>query len=657
MIRQLQNGFEIIVNGKTFISHTIDNPSIFIGEKALDIHMVKGDFEIQDQTTYEVPTYNKITSDEIHFNTFKIRINKDSNTTLQFIDLHQPIKIQITAEKEEKIYGLGEHFTRLNMRGHIVKNWVEEHITRKQIYSKIIRRLLKLPPRKWKFEDYKTYFIIPSFISSNNYFCHFNSEGYGTFNFKHHNYHEITFISDLKELVISTSNTLLDTSAKLCKFHGITPLLPDWSYDGMILGVQGGTEVVKKHTQTLIDKGAKINGIWSQDWCGELFTYFGKQVLWSWDVDKELYPNLQTQIKEWDQNNIKFLAYINPYLYEDGDLFKQALQKNYLVLDENKDVFLTQATSFKFGIVDLTNQNAFNWFKDIIKNNYIDIGIKGWMADFGEYLPAKCILSKGSGEDLHNVWPDLWIKLNREVLEETNTIGEILFFNRAGYKDNAKYTTLIWNGDQHVDYTDDFGMASALRAYLSLSLSGIGISHSDVGGYTTVPGIKRSKELYQRWLEMNTFNLILRSHEGNKPWVNAQPYTDKDTINSTVLFTNIHTMLKPYLKHLEKEYHEFGYPTIRPTFFYSDYHSENSYMLGSELYVAPVMKKRVKKAKVHIPDHNFIHLFTGKKYNQGDYIVDAPLGVPPVFYKGDSEFTDLFESITLYISKQKDNTC
>ncbi len=656
MIYKIENGFEVVVDGRTFITHTDKYPAFLIGEKNLDIRMEKGEFEINDQTTYTTPKLIKVDRENIVFESFSITVSKETNTVLQFNNLHTPIKIRMDANKEEKIYGLGEHFTSLNMRGHIVKNWVEEHITRKQIYNKIIRRLFKLPVKKWKFEDYKTYFIIPSFISSDNYFCHCNSEGYGTFNFKNEQFHEVTFVSPLKELVISKSDSLLETSAKLCVFHGITPRLPDWTYDGMILGAQGGTETVDKNTRLLTDKGAKINGIWSQDWCGELFTYFGKQVLWSWEVDKKLYPNLENQIKKWDKDNIKFLTYINPYLYEGGTLFKEAKEYNYLVLDDNKEIFLTQATSFKFGIVDLTNSNAFNWFKDIIKENYINLGIKGWMADFGEYLPTKCILSKGSGEDLHNVWPDLWIKLNREVLEETGTLGDILFFNRAGYKDNTKYTTLIWNGDQHVDYTDDFGMASALRAYLSLSLSGVGISHSDVGGYTTVPGITRSKELYIRWLEMNTFNLIMRSHEGNKPWVNSQPYSDDDTINMTVLFTNIHTMLKPYLKHLEDEYHHKGYPTIRPTFFYHNYHSENTYMLGKDIYVAPVMKKRAKKVNIYIPDHNYIHLFTGKKYNIGDYVLDVPLGTPPVFYKENSEFKDLFQSITVYIKKQKDNT-
>ncbi len=46
---------------------------------------------------------------------------------------------------------------------------------------------------------------------------------------------------------------------------------------------------------------------------------------------------------------------------------------------------------------------------------------------------------------------------------------------------------------------------------------------------------------------MSTFSPVLRSHEGNKPWVNAQFDTSDELIDATVKFSNIHALLKPYL--------------------------------------------------------------------------------------------------------------
>jgi len=645
MINKIENGFELIYKNQVLISHTQDNPGIFIGDKNIDINMNKGEFKIKDKTKYIKADFVEIKGQMIIFESFELEVIESKYLTLKTHNLDHPIRFRLPSNKEEKVYGLGEHFTSLNLRGHKVKNWVEEHITRNQIYSKIIRRLLKLKPRKYGFEKYKTYFIVPSFISTNNYFCHVNSDGYGLFNFKKEDYHEVSFTSKVKEITFGKEDSLEQISSSLCKFHGITPKLPDWVHDGMILGLQGGTKTVNDLALDLVDKGARINGIWSQDFCGELFTYFGKQVMWNWKTDDSLYPELDEHIKKWKEIGINFLGYVNPYLNETQEMFSEALEKDYLVKDTEGNPFLTQATSFKFGIVDLTNDEAYYWFKEVIKTNYIQKSIMGWMADFGEYLPTKCVLKNGNGEDLHNTWPDLWIKLNREALEETNNVSNILFFNRAGYKDNSKYTTLIWNGDQHVDFTDDFGIKSAVRAALSLSFSGIGVSHSDVGGYTTVPGVKRSKELYLRWLELNTFTPVLRSHEGNKPWVNIQPNSDEDTINATVKFSNLHANLKPYIIETENEYLKKGTPMMRPTMFYSDIQSDNTFYFGRDIYVVPVLDKRKKKLIVEVPEDNMIHMFTSKKYNKGIYVIETPIGTPCVLYKEESKYKDLFETI------------
>jgi alpha-glucosidase len=149
---------------------------------------------------------------------------------------------------------------------------------------------------------------------------------------------------------------------------------------------------------------------------------------------------------------------------------------------------------------------------------------------------------------------------------------------------------------------------------------------------------------------MNTFTPVLRSHEGNKPWVNKQFDSDQEIIESMVKFTNIHVLLKPYFQAVEEEYHQFGYPMIRPTFMHFDYISDKSFLLGSDLYVCPVVKKRANRIEVIIPSDNWVHLFTGKKYDRGTYKIDSPLGTPPVFYKDESKYKEVFLNVYNYIN-------
>lgn len=70
---------------------------------------------------------------------------------------------------------------------------------------------------------------------------------------------------------------------------------------------------------------------------------------------------------------------------------------------------------------------------EVIRTNIIELGIGGWMADFGEYLPVDAKLKGGSGEQFHNQWPVLWAKLNREAVQESEKEGEVVFWMRAGH--------------------------------------------------------------------------------------------------------------------------------------------------------------------------------------------------------------------------------
>src|SRR5699024_8696258 len=140
------------------------------------------------------------------------------------------------------------------------------------------------------------------------------------------------------------------------------------------------------------------------------------------------------------------------------------------------------------------------WYKKVIREYLIDLGMSGWMADFGEYLPTDVVLHDGSSAlKRHNEWPKLWAEINREAVAESNQTGDIVFFMRAGYTGIQSNCPLLWAGDQIVNWSIDDGLASVIPAALSAGVSGMGLHHSDIGGYTSLHGNKRSKELLMRW--------------------------------------------------------------------------------------------------------------------------------------------------------------
>ena len=158
----------------------------------------------------------------------------------------------------------------------------------------------------------------------------------------------------------------------------------------------------------------------------------------------------------------------------------------------------------------------------MIKENVLDLGFAGWMADFGEYTPLEARTSMAArwwgedqGEVLHQTISQEWAALNREVVEEAGKLGDILFWMRSGGLQSKFHQVMSWGGDQLVDWSQSDGLPSSIVSALSLATSGMGLTHSDIGGYTGEPriGLVRTKELFLRWAEYSTFTPLMRTHE------------------------------------------------------------------------------------------------------------------------------------------------
>lgn len=559
--------------------------------------------------------------------------------------------VTLPADPDERIYGCGETYSKFNLKGENVRIWVAEHQNTRRISSKIIKQKLfgKRPKKTAAFSKYESYYVQPTFTSSDRYFLHADTDSYSEFDFTGPD--TITLrLQEEPHLIIGEADSFEELSFKLSGVLGRQRELPDWIYDGAVIAVQEGCEAVDETLKKAWAAGAEINGVWCQDWCGCRRTGFGYQVMWNWRWDNELYRDLPEKIKEWKAKGVHFLGYINPFMAIEKDIYKEAAEKGYCVKDREGKDYLVTITTFPAAMIDLTNPEAYDWYKDIIKKNLIGIGLSGWMADFGEYLPTDCVLYSGEdAEKVHNTWPAIWAKLNREAIEECGEEDEIFFFTRAGYTETVKYSPCMWTGDHHVDWSLDDGIPSVIPATLSLAMSGFGITHSDAGGYTTIMQMRRSKELLLRWMEMNVFSSVYRFHEGNQPVNNVQITEDEETLAHLALCSKLHRALKDYLKELVKEAADKGVPVMRPLFYYCDedaaYDEKSEYLLGRDILAAPVLKEGATQRQVYLPEGSWLHLFTGQEYSGGNFNIEAPIGKPPVFLRKEKAeyFRKLFD--------------
>ena len=367
----------------------------------------------------------------------------------------------LEALDREAVFGGGEQYRQTDLRGEHVVNFVSEHIRASTILEKALlpRSLYKEKPHS----AIGTYAPMPVFVTDKGRLFLFDTEADGVSRFLDNGY-TFTFDSCPRKLTLLRGDSYEALALALAERIPNRQYIPDWCREGMILSIQGGTETVLAKTFAMLDAGARISGVWSQDWSGENRTVRGKQVWWNWEADEKLYPDLKDAIRKLNARGVRFLGYINPYLVKDSRLYTYCKDQGWLIKKADGSVYHIKTTTFDAGMLDLTDPAAVQFIKDVlIKENMLDLGMSGWMADFGEYLPVDAVLHDGDPKKLHNLWPVLWAKVNREAVEEYGA-RDILFFMRSGYLGIQTYAPILWNGDQHTDTTWDYGMPCVMPA-------------------------------------------------------------------------------------------------------------------------------------------------------------------------------------------------
>ena len=550
-------------------------------------------------------------------------------------------------------YGCGETYSEFDLAGQTVRVWTAEHQNERRIAAKKEKLAAGTydDQTALPFSEYESYYVQPTFVCSDESFVHVDTSRFAEFDFTVPG--RVTILTEEPPVILcANAGSFAELSAKQADFFGHRRKIPAWVSEGAIIARQRGTESVQDAIDTAKAAGVPLVGIWSQDWCGCRKTAFGYQVMWNWEYDRQLYHDLPEKIRGWKAAGVRFLGYINPFLALEKNLYAEASAKGYCVKNAAGEDYLVTITTFPAAMVDFTNPAAWEWYKNVIKKNMIGIGLSGWMADFGEYLPADCVLFSGqSAEEMHNLWPALWAKLNREAVEESGLSDEIFFFMRAGFTGNIADCCMMWTGDQHVDWSVDDGLPSVIPATLSLGMSGYPMAHSDVGGYTTNECMTRSPELLMRWEEMCAFSPVFRSHEGNQPVRNVHLLDENaqaDALCGEADALRKHlarcaswfAALAPYRKACEEEAVKAGIPVMRPLFYHYDepraYIEKAEYLLGRDILTAPVIRPGAVTREVYLPEDRWVHLWSGKEYGGGVHSVDAPIGRPSVFVRKDA---------------------
>ncbi len=490
----------------------------------------------------------------------------------------------------ELVYGLGERFTAFTKNGQNVEIWNEDGGTNTQI-------------------SYKN---IPFYITNKGYGVLVNHPEKVSFEVGSELVTKVGFSVEGNELDYFVINgpSMKDVLMRYTDLTGKPSLPPTWTF-GLWLSTSFTTNYDEKTVMSFVD------GMLDRDIPLRVFhfdCYWMKEFHWSSFIwDDRVFPDPEGMLKRIKAKGLNICVWINSYIGQESPLFKEGMEKGYLVKRPNGDVWQWDMWQAGMGLVDFTNPAAFKWFQDKLEV-LLDMGVDCFKTDFGERIPTDVVYYDGSDpKKMHNYYTYLYNKCVYELLQRKRGKDDACLFARSATVGGQKFP-VHWGGDCWSDYES---MEESLRGGLSLLMSGFGYWSHDIGGFeaTSTP------DVYKRWCAFGLLSSHSRLHGSSSyrvPWA-----YDEEAVGVVRTFTKLKAKLMPYLYKTAIQASTLGIPTMRSMVleFIEDknvHTLDKQYMLGDNLLVAPIFNDKCI-GEFYLPEGTWTNFFTNEVKSGGKW--------------------------------------
>lgn len=381
-----------------------------------------------------------------------------------------------------------------------------------------------------------------------------------------------------------------------------------------------------------------------------------------WNFDPEFWPDPEAMIRELDELGVRLMVSIWPTVEPDSVNYNELLKKGYLI---RTDRGMRAAMDFQSLTIhlDATNPGARRFIWETAKKNYFDRGVSLFWLDEAEpeYKVYDFDLYRyhmGPNAQIGNIYPACYAQAFFEGMKEAGVENPINLL-RCAWAGSQRYGALVWSGDIHSSFSS---MRNQMAAGLNMGMAGIPWWTTDIGGFHGGdPKDPEFRELLVRWFQYGAFCPVMRLHGNREPELDHPGGTrgggkcptgadneiwsygeQAEAILCGLL--RLRERMKPYIAKLMREAHELGRPVLR-TLFYEfpedaqAWQTEDQYMFGDALLVAPVYRQGERQREVYLPaGASWTDIRSGQVFEGGQVIISpAPIESIPVFCRSGYE--------------------
>ncbi|HVL80470.1 MAG TPA: TIM-barrel domain-containing protein [Actinomycetota bacterium] len=390
----------------------------------------------------------------------------------------------------------------------------------------------------------------------------------------------------------------------LARYHALTGLpgaLPEWAYG---VWTSRCSYLSAAEIETVVDgyerAGCPVDVVHVDAWVsGNVIA----DLACNWTIDRDRFPD--GWARRLAERGIRTSLWHNPYVVEGSDRATELEESGHLVRSPDGSPARTPDKPDRF-LIDLTDDDAIAWWRRQVARLVAEEGVASFKPDFAEEIPLDAVFADGrTGWQLRNEYAVRYQEATHSALREALGTDEVALFCRSGTAGAHRYPC-HWVGDTPSTWT---GLVTALRACLSLSLSGFAFVAHDVGGFWT-PGSFEwvptafaemdhtlfeadvEGELFLRWTQWGALSPLMRFHGTGRrePWAYPAPFGEL-----AVEACRVRARLRPYLERVGAEASRVGTPMMRPMVLAcpgdrSARDAQLQYLLGPDLLVAPLLE-------------------------------------------------------------------
>jgi alpha-D-xyloside xylohydrolase len=574
-----QDGSWSAEESRDAVTYSSEVGSVWVGRDPWRIEVRDAEGTLLTKTQNFRDSYSLITSDPTPFSFLR---------TAE--DLSRRIAATFSLAPDEKLYGCGESFTRLNKRGQKIPIWTSD--------AHGVQTLDMYKP-------------IPFFVSSQGYGMFVHTSAPLTFDFgcSYDGANTIYLGDDELDLFVffGTPKEILSEYTALT---GRSPVPPLWSFGLWMSRITYESEAeAREVAQGMREHRIPCDvihldtGWFEEDWrCNYKFS-------------NSRFDDPEKMISDLRDQGFRISLWQLPYFTPKNELYQEVMEHGYAVLDVDGRPPTEDA------IVDFSNPEAVEWYQGKLAS-LLRMGVAAIKVDFGEAAPLRGAYTSGrSGFYEHNLYPLRYNKAAAEITKELT--GESIIWARSTWAGSQRYP-VHWGGDAE---NTDSAMAATLRAGLSLGLCGFSFWSHDIGGFAR----RTPRDLYRRWMPFGMLTSHSRCHgvPPKEPWAYDEEFTD-DFRRAVELKYR----LMPYVYAQAHKCSENGHPMIRTLFFeYPDdptsWLIEDEYMFGESMLIAPLMRESSGR-NVYLPPGDWIDYQSGVAYEGGRWYQIRAGDIPAV---------------------------